>query len=94
MPENELHLCKRDVAKTIDWKLPPSGAYKFRDDEIDSMNLPNLGRFRFGGKAQGPSKYSWEDKVENGGGVSFNFAIRIHDGSGHQCDKDPRISND
>jgi hypothetical protein len=92
--ENELHLCKRDGAKTINWKLSPDGAFKFRDDGIDFVSLPNHDDFDPSTKKKGPFKYSWEDKLKNGGGTSFKYAIRIQDGSGNQCDKDPRISND
>jgi hypothetical protein len=96
LPDNldDLHLCKSDGAKTINWKLPPGGAYKFRDDGIDFVNLPNHDDFDPATKQKGPFKYSWEDKLATGGGTSFKYAIRIQDGSGNQCDKDPRISND
>ena len=94
VPENELHLCKKNGTKTINWNLPPAGPYKFRDDGIDFVSLPNHDDFDPATKAKGSLKYSWVDKLNNGGGRSFKYAIRIQDGSGHPCDKDPKIIND
>lgn len=94
VPQNDLHLCKKDGPKTINWKLPPAGPYRFRDDGIDFVNLPNHEDFDPATKQKGPFKYSWDDKLNSGGGRSFKYAIKIQDGSGHQCDKDPRITND
>ncbi|HSC65748.1 MAG TPA: hypothetical protein VLD35_19065 [Caldimonas sp.] len=91
---DSLHLCKSDGAKTINWKLPPGGAYRFRDDGIDFVGLPNHDDFDPATKQKGPFKYSWDDKLKNGGGASFKYAIRIQDASGNRCDKDPRITND
>ena len=94
LPENDLHLCKRDGPKTINWKLPPGGSYRFRDDGIDFKRLPNTEDFDPATKQKGPFKYSWEDKLRNGGGRSFDYWIRIESSSGQPCDKDPRITND
>jgi len=92
--ENELHLCRRDGRKTINWNLPPGGAFKFRDNGIDFKNLPDNEDFDPATKSKGPFKYSWDDKLRNGGGKSFEYAIRLEDASGRPCDKDPRIVND
>ena len=92
--ENDLHLCKRDGPKTINWKLPPGGAYKFRDDGIEFKRLANTDDFDPATKAKGPFKYSWTDKLKNGGGRTFDYGIRLEHSSGQRCDKDPRITND
>lgn len=94
VPENDLHLCKRDGVKTINWKLPPGGPYKFRDNGIEFKNLPNTDDFDPASRSKGPFKYSWDDKLRNGGGRTFDYWIRIENASGQPCDKDPRISND
>jgi hypothetical protein len=92
--ENDLHLCKRDGPKTITWKLRPGGEYRFRDDGIDFKRLPDTVDFDPATKQQGPFRYSWTDKLGNGGGRSFEYAIRLEHSSGQRCDKDPRITND
>lgn len=94
LPEDELHLCKRDGPKTINWTLPAGGPFKFRDDGIDFKNLADTQDFDPAAKQKGPFKYSWDDKLQNGGGRKFDYWIRIENSSGQPCDKDPRISND
>ena len=74
--------------------MAPGGPYKFRDDGIDFKNLPDTQDFDPATRAKGPFKYSWDDKLANGGGRQFEYGIRLVDSSGHHCDKDPRISND
>lgn len=93
LPEDDLHLCKRDGPKTINWTLPAGGPFKFRDDGIDFKNLPDTQDFDPATKQKGPFKYSWDDKLQNGG-RKFDYTIRIESSSGQPCDKDPRISND
>ena len=92
--EPDLHLCKKDGPKTINWKLPEGGAFRFRDDGIDFKNLPNSEDFDSTTKQKGPFKYSWDDKLRNGGGRQFDYSIKLVSSSGQSCDKDPRISND
>lgn len=94
VPVPELHLCKRDGVRTINWKLPPGGTFKFRDDGIDFKNLPDSQDFDPATKQKGPFKYSWTDQLRNGGGRTFDYGIRLQDASGRHCDKDPRIVND
>ena len=92
--QSDLHLCKRDGPKTINWQLSPGGNFKFRDDGIDFKNLPNTEDFDPSTKQKGPFKYSWTDKLQNGGGRTFDYSIKLVDSSGRHCDIDPRISND
>jgi hypothetical protein len=91
--EADLHLCTRDGPKTINWKLPEGGAFRFRDDGIDFKNLPNTEDFDPATKQKGPFKYSWDNKLRNGG-RQFEYSIKLVSSSGQSCDKDPRISND
>jgi hypothetical protein len=91
--EPDLHLCKKDGPKTINWKLPEGGPFRFRDDGIDFKNLPNTEDLDPATKQKGPFKYSWENKLSNGG-RQFDYSIKLVSSSGQACDKDPRISND
>jgi hypothetical protein len=92
--ENDLHLCRRDGPKTINWKLQPGGPFRFRDDGIEFKRLPDTEDFDPATKQRGPFNYSWTNSLRNGGGRSFEYAIRLQDSSGRHCDKDPRITND
>ena len=92
--QDDLHLCKADGAKTISWTLPPGGQFRFRDDGIDFKNLPNSDDFDAATKQKGPFKYSWDDKLRNGAGRTFEYSIKLVNSAGQSCDKDPRISND
>ena len=92
--QDDLHLCRTDGPKTITWTLPPGGQFRFRDDGIDFKSLPNTEDFDPAMKQRGPFKYSWDDKLHNGGGRTFDYSIRLVNSSGQTCDKDPRISND
>jgi len=92
--EDDLHLCKADGPKTINWTLPAGGPFRFRDDGIDFKNLPNSDDFDAATKQKGPFRYSWDDKLRNGAGRTFEYSIKLVSSSGQSCDKDPRISND